>query len=244
MPVAQKGHVYLVGAGPGSVDLITLRGWSLLQTADVAVVDALADPALFQHLPLHIIDAGKRAGNHGLQQAQIHEKLIELAHQGLAVVRLKGGDPFVLGRGSEEALALAQAGVPCEVVPGVSSALAAPTLAGIALTHRGVAEGFSVVSAHVGDGRPPFGPYHERLTLVVVMGVANREQWLPQLLALGYPPQLPMAWITWAARAEQTVLRTTLGACLSDARSAGLRSPSIAVIGPVAAMGQPAIGQL
>lgn len=236
LPVAQKGKVYLVGAGPGAADLITLRGWAILTSADVAVVDALADPALYRDLPLRIVHAGKRGGDHGMAQSDIHAALIELAGQGLAVVRLKGGDPFVLGRGSEEVLALAAAGVACEVVPGVSSALAAPALGGIALTHRGVAEGFAVVSAHVADGHPPFPAYTGRLTLVVLMGVANRATWLPQLHRLGWPDSLPMAWVTWAGRADQTVLRTRLGACALAGDTLSLRSPSVAVIGEVAAL--------
>ena len=236
LPRARKGCVYLVGAGPGAADLITLRGWAILASADVAVVDALADRALYQDLPLRIVQAGKRGGDHGIQQADIHALLIELAGQGLAVVRLKGGDPFVLGRGSEEVLALTAAGVAVEVVPGVSSALAAPALGGIALTHRGVAEGFAVVSAHVADGLPPFPPYTGRLTLVVLMGVANRAQWLPQLLALGWPASLPMAWVTWAGRPEQTVMRTTIGACAEAGDRLALVSPSVAVIGAVAAL--------
>lgn len=236
LPVAQKGHCYLVGAGPGAADLMTLRGWALLCSADVAVVDALADPELYAHLPLRIVHAGKRGGDHGMSQGQIHAELIALARQGLAVVRLKGGDPFMLGRGSEELLALAEAGVPCQVVPGISSALGAPLLAGIPLTHRGLAEGFCVVSAHVAEGLPPFPPPQPNVTLVVVMGVANRAQWLPQVQALGYADDLPMAWITWGGRPEQRVLRTTIGACLADAEVAGLKSPSIAVIGAVAAL--------
>lgn len=236
LPAAEKGKVYLVGAGPGAADLITLRGWAILSSADVAVVDALADPALYRDLPLRIVPAGKRGGDHGMGQADIHTELIALARQGLAVVRLKGGDPFVLGRGSEEVLAMAAAGVPCEVVPGVSSAVAAPALAGIALTHRGVAEGFAVVSAHVADGQPPFPPYTGRLTLVVLMGVANRATWLPQLLALGWPADLPMAWVTWAGRPDQKVLRTTLGQCAQAGEAMALHSPSVAVLGEVAAL--------
>lgn len=239
LPTADKGTVYLVGAGPGAVDLITLRGWAILASADVAVVDALADPDLYRDLPLRIVHAGKRGGDHGMAQADIHTALVDLARQGLAVVRLKGGDPFVLGRGSEEVLAMAAAGVPCVVVPGVSSALAAPALGGIALTHRGVAEGFAVVSAHVADGQPPFPRYTGRLTLVVLMGVANRAVWLPRLIDLGWPPHLPMAWVTWAGRPQQTVVRTTLAACLQAGESLVLRSPSVAVVGEVAALALP-----
>lgn len=234
LPLARKGTVYLVGAGPGAADLMTLRGWALLQSADVAVVDALADPVLYRHLPVRVVDAGKRAGDHGLKQEQIHRVLIELAQQGLAVVRLKGGDPFVLGRGSEEVQALAAAGVPCEVIPGVSSAIAAPLLAGIPVTHRGVADAFCVVSAHTQDGLPPsLPPPHARTTLVVLMGVASRGRWLPQLRALGYAADTPLAWVTWAGRAEQTVWRSTLAACEALGDAAPIASPSVAIIGAV-----------
>ena len=128
--------MYLVGAGPGAADLLTIRGLRLLQSADVIVHDSLVQPELYAALPARCIDAGKRSGDHGLGQDGIHALLIDLARQNLAVVRLKGGDPYVLGRGSEEALALAAAGVPCEVVPGVSSALAAPLLATPALAQE------------------------------------------------------------------------------------------------------------
>ncbi len=236
---AQKGHVYLVGAGLGSPDLLTLRGWALLASADVAVVDALADPALYADLSVRIVLAGKRGGDHGMKQPDIHRELIILAQQGLAVVRLKGGDPFVFGRGSEEAMALAAAGVPCEVVPGISSALAGPGLAGIPLTHRGLAEAFTVVSAHLAEGVPSLPAYDPRTTLVVLMGVANRDHWLPTLQTLGYPPQLPMAWVVWAGRPEQQVVRSTVAGALVDATAQRVRSPAVAIFGPVVALELP-----
>ncbi len=236
---AQPGWVYLVGAGPGSIDLLTLRGWALLQSATAVVVDALVDPHLLDLCPARTIDAGKRAGDHGMTQVAIEALLVELAEAGEAVVRLKGGDPFVLGRGSEEVQALALAGVPCEVVPGISSAIAAPQLAGMAVTHRGLADAFCVVSGHSRDGQAcasmPW--FQEQTTVVVLMGVASRQQWVPRLATLGYPPDLPMAWITWAGRDNQQVLRTTVGSCLKDCEHAHLHSPSVAVIGAVAQLG-------
>jgi len=228
--------VYLVGAGPGAADLITLRGWALIATADIAVVDALADPALWDGLPIEIVPAGKRAGDHGMAQDDIHAALIALARAGKAVVRLKGGDPFVLGRGSEEALALAAAGVPCVVVPGVSAAFAAPALAGIPLTHRGVADAFTVLSAHLADGGPALPPFDPRATLVVLMGVANRALWLPALAGLGYPADLPVAWIEWAGRPHQRVLRTTVAHAAVAADAFALKSPAVAVVGAVAGL--------
>lgn len=236
---AQAGWVYLVGAGPGAADLLTLRGWALLHSATVVVVDALVDPLLVALCRARIIDAGKRAGDHGMAQRDIEALLIDLARQGEAVVRLKGGDPFVLGRGSEEIQALVAAGVPCEVTPGITSAIAGPQLAGIAVTHRGLADAFCVVSGHSGDGQAcaSLPPFQEQTTVVVLMGVASREQWVPRLEALGYPPDLPIAWVTWAGREQQQVLRTTVEECLRDCQAQGLHSPSVAVIGAVAALG-------
>jgi len=233
---AQPGTVYLVGAGPGSADLITLRGWHLLQSAEVVVYDSLADPALHAELSAERIDAGKRSGHHGMAQGEINALLVDLARAGRAVVRLKGGDPYVLGRGSEEALELAAAGVPCEVVPGVSSALAAPLLAGIPLTHRGVADAFHVVSAHPRDGGgaatlPAFEP---RCTLVILMGIATMDQWLPLLSERGYPAALPVAFVRWAGRPEQEVLVTTLEAARVEA--ATVRPPAVVIVGAVVAL--------
>ena len=175
-----------------------------------------------------------------MAQREIEALLVELAQAGEAVVRLKGGDPFVLGRGSEEVQALAAAGIPCEVVPGITSAIAGPQLAGIAVTHRGIADAFCVVSGHSRDGQAcaslPW--FHEQTTVVVLMGVASRAQWVPRLVTLGYPADLPMAWVTWAGRQQQRVLRTTVRDCLKDFDNAELHSPSVAVIGAVAALGE------
>jgi uroporphyrin-III C-methyltransferase len=231
------GWVYLVGAGPGAADLITLRGWQLLQSADVAVVDALADAELLQGLSVEVLHAGKRAGQHGMSQTEINQLLVQLAQDGRAVVRLKGGDPFVLGRGSEELQALAHAGVPCEVVPGVSSAIGGPALAGIPVTHRGLADAVCIVSAHLQAGDavtlPAFQP---RLTLVVLMGVSTLQAWLPRLADLGWPLDTPLAVVTWAGRPNQQVLQTHLQALLADSAPA-LRSPSVFVLGQVASLG-------
>lgn len=243
---ACAGTVYLVGAGPGSADLITLRGWRLLQSADVVVFDSLTDPALREGLRAELIDVGKRRGQHGMNQTDINRLLVQLALTGRSVVRLKGGDPFVLGRGSEEAMALAAAGVPCEVVPGVSSSIAAPELAGIPVTHRGVADAFCVVSAHldghrganphadgISERQPEIPAYSPRCTLVLLMGVATLAKWWPELRRHGYPDDLPMAWVTWAARPDQVVLVTTVAKCLDDAARAGLHAPSVAIVGHV-----------
>lgn len=245
-PIAHPGTVYLVGAGPGAVDLITVRGYRLVAQADVLVVDNLADPQVYAQTRGKIVHAGKRAGDHGMAQDAINQLLIDEAKAGHAVVRLKGGDPYVLGRGSEEALALAQAGVPFEVVPGISSSLAAPLLAGIPVTHRGVADAFVVVSAHPRDGAEgspadPLSlatvpPYHPRCTLVVLMGVSTLDKWVQVARRQGYPDNLPVAFVTWAARPEQRVLVTTLGQALQDSTAHGLRSPTVAIAGHVVAL--------
>ncbi len=238
----EPGKVYLVGAGPGAADLITVRGMRLLESADVVVHDALVDPELYVHLAAERIDVGKRSGDHTLPQDEISEILIRLARAGRRVVRLKGGDPFVLGRGSEEALALCEAGVPCEVVPGVSSALAVPALGGIPVTHRGVADAFCVVSGHPRDLDDAFTlPRHRaRLTVVVLMGVRTAGRWAGELLARGWPGDTPLAFVVWGGRPEQRVVRTALGEVAGrsaeDLQSLGVAAPAVAVIGAVAAL--------
>jgi uroporphyrin-III C-methyltransferase len=239
---AQPGTVYLVGAGPGAADLLTIRALRLLQTADVVVHDSLVQPEIYAHLDARCIDVGKRSGDHGLGQTGIHTLLVDLARQQQSVVRLKGGDPYVLGRGSEEALAMAAAGVPCEVVPGVSSALAAPLLAGIPLTHRGLAESFCVVSAHpqpTGQSAaiPPFEP---RRTLVLLMGVHTLPNWLPQLRALGYPGDLEVAFVMHASWPQGRVQAATLATCEAILIENPVTAPAVAVIGRVVAL----LGQL
>jgi siroheme synthase len=203
----------------------------------VVVADNLADASLCAGLKVELIDAGKRRGQHGMSQAAINQRLIDLAQAGHAVVRLKGGDPFVLGRGFEEVQALAAAGVPWEVVPGVSSAVAGPALAGVPVTQRGIADAFAVVSAHQQDGVEPAIPaYDPRCTLVVLRGVATLANWWPLVPARGYPADLPVLWVTWAGRPEQRVLATTVADCVADAARAGLQSPAVAVIGQVAGL--------
>ena len=235
---ARRGTVYLVGAGPGAADLLTIRALRLLESADVVVHDSLVQPEIYAHLAAHCIDVGKRSGDHGLGQSGIHALLIDLARQSKAVVRLKGGDPYVLGRGSEEALALAAAGVPCEVVPGVSSALAAPLLAGIPLTHRGVAESFCVVSAHPQhEGQAPaLPPFEPRQTLVVLMGVHTLPNWLPHLRALGYPGDLPIAFVMHASWPQARAWDATLDTCEAAMAENPVTAPAVAVIGRVVAL--------
>ncbi len=234
-PSQAVGRVYLVGGGPGAADLITLRGWRLLQKADSVVHDHLVDPVLYVDLPAELHDVGKRPGAHRKTQEEINALLVTLARRGHMVVRLKGGDPSVLGRAMEEAMHLAAHRVPCEIVPGITSAVAAPVLAGIPVTHRGLADSFEVVSAHP---RIPDGPYHlpdyaPWRTLLVLMGVKTLPEWHPLLADKGYPADLPVAFITWAGRPEQRVLVTTVANALDDANAAQVKAPTVVVLGEV-----------
>jgi uroporphyrin-III C-methyltransferase / precorrin-2 dehydrogenase / sirohydrochlorin ferrochelatase len=209
-----SGFVSLVGAGPGDPDLLTQRAVRKLEEADVVLYDALVSHAVLR-LAAHaqLVSVGKRHGRHSVSQETIHRCLIRTARRGKRVVRLKAGDPFVFGRGGEEALALAAAGIPFEVVPGVSSAVAAPALAGIPVTHRHVASSFVVVSGHaeaawapVVDALPP-----RTATLVVLMGVHTRGQVACRLLARGWPAQTPVALLFSASTPEAERWIGTLG---------------------------------
>ena len=201
------GLVSLVGAGPGVKDHLTLRAADRLRRADLVLYDALVDPSLLD-LAAHAkrFYVGKRAGRHSLSQETINSLLVRHAREGRRVVRLKAGDPFVLGRGGEEALALEAAGVPYEVVPGLSSAIAAPAFAGIPVTHRKVASNFVMLSGHaeagygpVVDGLPP-----QSATLVFLMGFNRRDQISRRLMDKGWPPDTPVAIVAGAGTARQS----------------------------------------
>lgn len=196
MSSAARGLVSLVGAGPGDPELLTLKGARRLAEAEVVLFDALVEPAVLAHAPrAQRFFVGKRCGRHSAAQEDVNRLLIQAGRRGRRVVRLKCGDPFVLGRGGEEALALAAARVPFEIVPGVSSAVAAPALAGIPVTHRGTASGFAVISGHAEAAfLPALGSLAPgALTLVVLMGLANKARIAEVLLARGWPPHLPAA---------------------------------------------------
>ena len=203
------GHVWLVGAGPGDPGLLTLAGAAALAAADVVLYDALSSLDVLRHAPAGaaLIPVGKRAGAHSMKQDEINELLLAKAGEGLRVVRLKGGDPFVFGRGAEEALELARAGIPCEVIPGVTTAVAAPELAGIPVTHRGLASGFLVIAGHAGETfdaalnavRP------NSITLVVMMGLAVRTVIAERLQTHGWVAESPAALVCGAATPEYWV---------------------------------------
>ncbi|MGI8679164.1 MAG: uroporphyrinogen-III C-methyltransferase [Jatrophihabitans sp.] len=235
------GSVALVGGGPGAADLITVRGRRLVADADVVVVDRLAPRDLLAGLPEHVevIDCGKSAHRHNLAQADINAVLVERALAGRRVVRLKGGDPFVFGRGGEEWLACVAAGVPVEVVPGLSSALAGPALAGIPVTHRGVAADFTVVSGHLDPGRPADqgvdwpGLAAHAGTVVILMAMERLALIADELIRHGRDAATPAAVIHRASTPAQQVVRAPLGELALAVAAAGLGAPGVIVIGDV-----------
>ena len=230
----RPGTVYLVGAGPGDPDLITVRGRSCLRRSEVVLYDRLLHPALLDEAPAAArrIFVGKAPGRPGVGQAAIHRLLIDHARRGRIVVRLKGGDPFVFGRGGEEAEALAVAGVPWEVVPAVSSALGVPARAAIPLTHRGLARCFAVVTAHRQDGGDLDWATLAKLdTLVVLMAVAVLPKLCHELILGGRDPQTPAAIISRGTLPEERVVTGTLADLAERAAAALVRPPATIVIG-------------
>lgn len=226
------GFVALVGGGPGDPGLLTSRGRRLLAEADVVVVDRLAPRAVLAELDpdVEVIDVGKMPDHHPIPQEQINEILIDRAKNGKVVVRLKGGDPYVFGRGGEEVLACNAAGVRVEVVPGVTSAIAVAGSAGIPVTHRGVANGFSVVTGHEELGELPHRGSH---TLVMLMGVKALAETARQLVAGGHSPDTPVAVIERGFSDTQRVTVGTLATIAERASAAGATPPAITVIGDV-----------
>ncbi|MER5656070.1 MULTISPECIES: uroporphyrinogen-III C-methyltransferase [unclassified Streptomyces] len=232
--------VALVGGGPGDPDLITVRGRRLLAEADVVIADRLGPRDLLAELPPHVevIDAAKIPYGRYMAQEAINNALIEHAKQGKSVVRLKGGDPFVFGRGMEEAQALAEAGIPCTVVPGISSSISVPGAAGIPVTHRGVAHEFTVVSGHVApeDERSLVDwPALARLrgTLVVLMGVDKIGRIADTLVAHGKPADTPVALVQEGTTAAQRRVDATLATVAETVRAEDVRPPAVIVIGEV-----------
>jgi len=228
------GSVALVGGGPGDPGLITVRGRRLLAEADVVVVDRLGPRALLEELApdVEVIEAGKAPDNHTLPQAAINELLISLAKQGKRVVRLKGGDPFVFGRGGEELLALVQAGVACEVVPGVTSAIAVPAAAGIPLTHRTLSRQFTVVTGHEDLDWPKLAAIEG--TLVLLMGATRVERIAKELVSAGRDANTPVAVIESGTLPGQRTTTGTLDTIGDRATAVGVRAPAVVVVGDVA----------
>ena len=243
---AVAGKVWLVGAGPGDPDLLTVKALRLLQSADVVVHDRLTPPELLvlARPDARLIDVGKRKSRHTLPQDDINALLVALAIEGLKVVRLKGGDPFVFGRGGEELLALREAGVEAEVVPGVTAALAAAAGAGVPLTHRSLAQAVTFVTGHAavkdGEAQEPdldwpvlSRPNH---TLVVYMGVTTAALLAGRLIAAGREASTPVLIVENASRADERRVLTRLAELPKAA--AGLDGPALLVIGEVAALAE------
>ena len=238
-----RGRVAIVGGGPGDPDLITVRGLRLLQQADVVVVDRLAPRALLGELgpDVEIVDVGKTPYCETTTQEQIEAVLVDRARRGLFVVRLKGGDPYVFGRGGEEVATCVAAGIPVEVVPGITSALAGPAVAGIPVTHRGVAATFTVVSAHVEPGADRDPVDWEALarlggTVVVLMGVARLPSVAAALLRHGRAATTPAAVVASATTPAQRVTIAPLGRIAEAALEEQVRPPAVLVVGEVVAL--------
>jgi uroporphyrin-III C-methyltransferase len=235
--------VHLVGAGPGDPGLITARGLELLRRADVVVHDRLVGPELLHEARsgAELVDVGKGPGHAALTQEGINALLIERARQGQEVVRLKGGDPFVFGRGSEELAACREAGVEVAVVPGVSSAIAGPAAAGIPVTARGIARSFAVVTGHQAGSdseTPDIAALVAVDTIVMLMGRAALGTLTARLIAAGRAPETPAACIQSATTADQRVAVATLATILDAAERDGLEAPLVTVIGEVARMAE------
>lgn len=242
---AALGRVYLVGAGPGDPELITLKALRCLQQAEVVVYDRLANEALLQHVPASAtrIFAGKAPGAHALTQDEINALLVEHGRAGRHVVRLKGGDPYVFGRGGEEAEALVAAGVSYEVVPGISSAIAAPAYAGIPLTHRDVTPAFTVVTGHEDPAKDESTVHWPALamgadTLVFLMGVGRLALIAERLIAHGRPADTPVAVVRRGTWPDQQVVTGTLADIAERVAEVGLTAPAVTVVGRVVALTQ------
>ena len=236
----KEGKVYLVGAGPGDPGLLSVKGVECLCRAEVIVYDHLLDEQL-----LHLVSsgaekiyAGKTAGEHAKEQDEINRLLVAKAKEGKVVVRLKGGDPFVLGRGGEEAEALASNGIPFEVVPGISSAVAVPAYAGIPVTHRGLASSFAVITGHEDPGKESSSINWENLatgvdTLVFLMGMQNLPKITAKLIEHGRPADTPVAIIKDGTRPEQKTATGTLNDIVAKVKEKGIAAPAIIVVGKV-----------
>ncbi len=235
------GSVTLIGCGPGDADLLTVRAWRSLQEADVVVADRLVSREVLNdlHPGVEIIDVGKAPGHQALPQEGINALLVEKALAGHRVVRLKGGDPFVFGRGGEELLACAAAGIACTVIPGLSTAISVPTLAGIPVTHRGLSQSFTVISGHLAPGDPGSTvdwASHARSTetLVLLMSVGRLPAIVTALLDGGRASETPVAAVERGGTPDQRLVRAPLGRFLTAADDANLTNPAIVVIGAVA----------
>ncbi|TCZ32115.1 uroporphyrinogen-III C-methyltransferase [Pantoea agglomerans] len=236
--VSQQGTVWLVGAGPGDVELLTVKALRLLQRAEVVVYDRLVSDAVMAEVPEQAlcIDVGKQPGQHGLKQAQINQLLVELARSGRNVIRLKGGDPFVFGRGGEEMVSVQQAGIRCEVVPGITAAVGCAAASGIPLTHRDCAQSLRLITGHGRNGEPQLEAAAltaVNQTLVFYMGLSWSASISAQLQAQGRDAETPVAIIENGTRPDQRVLITTLGGLAETVARDKPVSPSLLMVGEV-----------
>ena len=238
-----KGYVYLVGAGPGDVGLITVKGLECIKKADVVVYDRLANPRLLSYAKADakFIYVGKTPDHHTLRQEEINQVLVDEALKGQIVTRLKGGDPYVFGRGGEEGEKLRENGIFFEVVPGITSAISVPSYAGIPVTHRHLTSTFTVITGHEDPLKASSQINWDRLakdpgTLIFLMGVGHLEQIVQQLVANGKDDSTPIALIRWGTRPEQQVVVGTLKTIVEDVKKAGLTSPAIIIVGDVVTM--------
>ena len=234
------GKVYLLGAGPGDPGLMTIKGKTLLEHADVVVYDALVSPPILNMVgsQAELINAGKRRGRHSRLQGETTQLLIEKAQTHAVVVRLKGGDPFVFGRGGEEMEDLVEAGVPVEVIPGITSGIAAPAYAGIPVTHRNYSSSVTFVTGHEAAGK-----YRPQVnwqaiaqgseTIVIYMGVHNLSNIITQVVAAGLDQETPIALIRWGTRPDQQELIGTLATIVEQVEETQFEAPAVAVIGKV-----------
>ena len=238
--MSEKKKVYLVGAGPGDPKLVTLKGVECLKRADIVIYDLLINDVLLEHCPPHAdkIYGGKRPGEQRKRQGEINTLMIEGARAGKTVVRLKGGDPFIFGRGGEEALALLEAGIDFEIVPGITSAIAAPAYAGIPLTHRDYASSVAFVTGHSASFAPDSPIGWEQLatavdTLVVYMGVGHLREIAEKLTKHGRSPETPVTLVHWGTTPQQKTLEGTLADISEMAKAANFRNPAVIVVGAV-----------
>jgi len=235
-----KGKVYLVGAGPGDPGLITVKGLECIERADVLIYDFLASPIFLKHAPenAEIIYVGKKGGDHTLSQEKINSLIVEKAKSGLTVTRLKGGDPFIFGRGGEEAEVLINAEIPFEIVPGVTSAIAAPAYAGIPLTHRKFTSTLAFVTGHEDPLKEESSIDWTALargigTIVFLMGVKNLPYITNRLISHGMDPDTPVALIRWGTTPRQTTVTGKLDTISERAKNAGFKPPAVIVVGHV-----------
>ncbi len=233
----RPGRVTLVGGGPGAEDLMTVRGRIALSEADVVITDRLGPRSVLGRLPVdvEVIHVGKVPGGHGPTQAEINALLIEQAQRGRHVVRLKGGDPFLFGRGGEEVIACREHGIPVEVVPGVSSALSVPAIAGIPVTHRGTASSVTIAHGHHRLSPAAYAPVADgTTTLVLLMAVTLLADHVADALAAGVPPQTPVCIVERGTLPDERCLRARLDGVVDAAERADLQAPAIIVVGAVA----------